>query len=252
LPSFSFKVAFHGAGSGLWVDSNGGIPVSYGLGLNTGTSPSIAYLNTEPPAWPYAFQAEGTGALWENGASLGYEMAAGSSPSITPGSVVAFKGSTGTLWIYRPGLGAVNTGLGIEGGTSPYITEVFGGWEVAFHAAGSGLWTYSSAGAVVNTGLGMETGTSPGVGPLNGGGYIVAFAAAGTSDLWTFTSGNVATDLKVQVSKGTSPSITLRAEASWEAAFQTKTHELGLYTPILGALGTGRKMLAGSSPSIAA
>ena len=60
---------------------------------------------------------------------------------------MAFQANTGILWLNNPSTGtSINTGLGMESGTSPAITAVAGGsYEVAFQANNDHLWYYTPA-----------------------------------------------------------------------------------------------------------
>jgi hypothetical protein len=256
--SFSFDATYHGSDGNLWLNEVGGPSHSEGLGMAPGTNPSLVtwYEEAKPPAHKYswAFQAN-TNALWTGRSNIGQVMLPGTSPSMLPNGDIAFQAYTGHLIIWLTALGSgVDTGLGMAPGTSPGITGLgSGAYEVAFRANTGILWTYCSCGTVINTGFGIEANTSPSIVDIGAKGWVVAFQGAGTHDLWTYTSAGASTDLGVKVYSTSSPSISLRAGISelWEIAFQTKSNELATYSRITGAAGSGQKMLANSSPSIA-
>jgi hypothetical protein len=268
---YEYVVAFHAAGSKLlWTYSSlygatGG--ASTGLGMEPGTSPSIAASGRD---YIVAFNALGSGHLWiyescsnarEHGcATSAYEtplgMERGTSPSIastSEGDIVAFHAAgSGRLWFYNTRTRASQeTNQGLEPGTNPAVTGVAGGdFEAAFHAAGVGcLYLYSSSNGPASTGLGMEPHTSPSIANLNGG-WKAAFHASDTGYLWTYESSGVGTNTYDGMSPGTSPSISPRPNNSNdEIAIQAIGGNL--FTEQYPRIeNSGQGMLAGTSPSI--
>jgi hypothetical protein len=250
--AYSYQIAFHASGGeGLWTVTSPNTVKREGLGMSPGTSPSeTTWSEGFGSRWNFAFQGN-TGVAWLNHTSLGLLMAQGTSPGVIPAGVVAFQSRSGHLAFYYPWTGGISeTGLGMAGGSSPSIVELGlgGGYEVAFRAAGSNhLWLFNGSGGF-DTGLGIEAGSNPAIGYV-GGTWITAFQAGGSRHLWTYTSSGIGTDLGVSVQAGTSPSISERAGASWEVAFQSTNHDLSTDSP-LGAVDTRHAMLANSSPSI--
>jgi hypothetical protein len=218
LPSGGYDVAFQAAGGDLWVygnttgntnlgmeqytspsitwTQNGGYEIAFqsnngvfwttgsdgtadwGLGMNPGTSPSIAEV---PGGYEAAFQAAG-GNLWVAGTDVtgntNLGMAGYTSPSITgvPGGYeVAFQANTGTLYLTGTD-GAGNTYLGMDQYTSPAITNgTSGGYQVAFQANTYTLWGYG-ANLTGSTGDAMEPGTNPAITEANGSLYWAWFS----------------------------------------------------------------------------
>ncbi len=270
---YNYVVAFHAAGSNLlWTysslyGSTGG--ASTGLGMEPGTSPSIAAAGSTSD-YVVAFNALGSGHLWiyescatarEGGCgSSAHEtplgMEPGTSPSIastSEGDIVAFHAAgSGRLWFYntRTRVGQ-ETNQGLEPGTNPAVTGLEGGgFEAAFHAAGVGnLYLYSSSGGPASTGLGMEPHTSPSIARL-GTGWKAAFHASSTGYLWTYESSGAGTNTYDGMSPGTSPSISPRHNNSNdEIAIQAIGGNLFTeQNPRIENSGQG--MMAGTSPSI--
>lgn len=269
---YDYVVAFHAAGSNLlWTysspyGSTGG--ASTGLGMEPGTSPSIA--TTPSNHYIVAFNALGSGHLWiyescatarEGGCGTSaYEtplgMEPGTSPSITSaseGGIVAFHAAgSGRLWFYntRTRVGQ-ETNQGLEPGTNPAVTGLEGGgFEAAFHANGVGnLYLYSSSNGPASTGLGMEPHTSPSIARL-GTGWKAAFHASATGYLWTYESSGSGTNTYDEMKPGTSPSISPRHnDSNDEIAIQAIGGNL--FTEQYPRIeNSGQGMMAGTSPSI--
>lgn len=268
---WKYVIAFHAAGSQLlWTysssyGSTGG--ASTGLGMEPGTSPSIASSGSD---YVVAFNALGSGHLWiyescaENRSgrctTVAYEtplgMEPGTSPSVaetSSGDVVAFHAAhSGRLWFYntKTKVGQ-ETNQGLEPGTNPAIAGLeHGGFEAAFHAAGVGeLYLYSSSNGPASTNLGMEPHTSPSIAKL-GTGWKAAFHAAGTGYLWTYDSSGSATDTYDEMKPSTSPSISTRiGNSNDEVAIQAIGGDL--FTEQYPRIeDSGQGMMAGTSPSI--
>ena len=247
-----WEVGFQASGTGsLWAvgaDSHG----SLGLGVLSGTSPSITRLTNG--GWEEAFQASDH-SLWVVGSddrgSLGLGMATGTSPDITAmpngGWEVAFQANTGSLWV----VGSDNhgsLGLGMAAGTSPSITTLKnGGWEVAFQANTGSLWVVGSDNHG-SLGLGMAPHSSPAITAMPNGSWEAAFQA-NTGALFVVGTDNHGT-MGLGMASGTSPSITTLANGGWEVAFQANTGSLWVVgSDDHGSMGLG--MAAGTNPDIA-
>jgi hypothetical protein len=143
-----------------------------GLGVRSGTSPSIA--RNADGSWRIAFQGadtrlwtvDSTGAQWQSP----YAMPAGSSPSITTlatgGHQIAWAAWNAEA--YHAGDDGIahvlGNGLGLAAATSPAIAaDSTGGWAVAFDGADSRLWYVDSAGTQKQTASTFATGTSPSI-----------------------------------------------------------------------------------------
>ena len=216
----SYQIAFQANTGHLWYDTptNAGNRDT-GLGMATGTSPSIA------ASGEVAFQANNNH-LWlydpstGDSRDTGLGMKAGTSPAIVPltggGYEIAFQANTGILWLNDPSTGtSINTGLGMGEGSSPAITATAGGsYEVAFQASNGDLWYYTTSNSGNrDTGLGMDAGTSPSITATASGSPEVAFQAS-NGDLWYYTTSNSGNrDTGLGMDAGTSPSIVSLAAA---------------------------------------
>lgn len=207
-----------------------------GRGFAPGTSPSVKWGpggRTLP-----AFNAQGSEALWIGEADLGYPLEAHSTPDETGGNgeggdywaAWAKRGSDELELWHQPYKGSeytVSTGLGIEPGTNPSITELHNGEVVvAFVAQGlKQLGIYKSgASGWFDTGLGLDESSSPSVTEwgLKTSGYLVAFQAAGSQHVGVYQNGwepGRWLDSGLAMQGGTSPCITTR-EYTWDVAFQ--------------------------------
>ncbi|MBV9445913.1 MAG: hypothetical protein JO345_08465 [Streptosporangiaceae bacterium] len=244
-------------------------PDDTGLGMAIGTSPSIASVPTSQN-YRIAFEAN-TSNLWVAGPGItsgntGLGMPpcvrtsglACTSPSIavrTNGNyVVAFMANTGDLWFTGPGIGSVDTRLGVAGDTSPSIAALPNGEYVAAFQSGSNddLWFTGPGIGTVDTGQVMLSATSPSITVLSNGEYVAAFQNR-FGDLMVAGPGLASSpvDTGQFMANRTSPSITgvPNNQNGYQIAFQG--HNGSLWTT--GALGTGdlgQGMRAGTSPSI--
>jgi hypothetical protein len=210
-----YAVAFEGSNGDLWLTGSGPGAQDTGLGMMPGTSPSIAALS--PGEYQVAFQAN-TGVLYTMGADgttdWNLPMNTHSSPSIVGqgnGYEVAYESTTTELSeasLSVSGASHGGLGLGMQPGTSPSITALWGGGiEIAFQANTGTLWTVGTNSPATNTGQGMNQASSPSITglPLNNTGYEIAFEA-NTNVLTTIgTFGGVNTGLAMM--PGTSPAI---------------------------------------------
>lgn len=190
----TYAFAFQANTGALWVDHT-----NTTLGMMAGTSPSVT------PKGVAAFQAN-TGQLWVyvpgyGGINTSQGMAPGTSPAIGEtaggGWIVAFHalGSNHLITWNSAGQG-VDTGLGVENGTSPSIASEGNGFTVAFEGAGSKeLWTYDYTGAAINRHAAMLGGTSPSIAARYSNGVEVAFHGAKENRLetWSPLTGTVLT-----------------------------------------------------------
>jgi GH25 family lysozyme M1 (1,4-beta-N-acetylmuramidase) len=245
------ETAFEANTTSLWTVGSAGNK-DWGLGMYSGTSPSIAALSSG--GFEVAFEANTTD-LWtvgDDGAKdwkLG--MMAGTSPSIAAlkngGFEVAFQANTGDLWTAGTA-GNKDWGLGMMAGSSPSITALSGGgFEVAFEANTTSLWTVGDAGDK-DWSLGMFKGSSPSITAVGDNGFQVAFEA-NTTSLWTVgTAGNQ--DWGLGMDAGTSPAITALSNGGFEVAFQANTTHLWTVGDA-GNKDWDLGMMPGSSPTIA-
>jgi hypothetical protein len=163
LSGGGYEMAFQANTGNLILYGSGG-NLNTGLGMKSGTSPSIAAAGG---GFESAFQAN-TGVLWTFGtngtADLGLGMASGTSPAIagltTGGYEMAFQTNTGVLEVYGSAAD-LNTGIGMESGTSPAITGVaVGGYETGIQVNTHDFALWGTAGNVA-TNLSLDSGTSP-------------------------------------------------------------------------------------------
>jgi CHAP domain len=215
-PGGGYQIAFQANNNHLWYDTptNSGHRDT-GLGMATGTSPSIA--------------ASGEVAFQANNNHLYY---------YTPSNS-----------------GNRDTGLGMEGGTSPAITATSSGSpEIAFQANNHHLWysTPTNSGSR-DTGLGMDVASSPAIVSLPGGGYEIAFQA-NNFHLWLYTPTNSGSrDTSLGMDAASSPAITASASGSPEAAFRANNNHLWYYTTTnSGSRDTGLGMAPDTSPALPA
>ena len=165
LSGGGYEMAFQ-ANTGILILYGSGGDLNTGLGMKSGTSPSIGAAGS---GFETAFQAN-TGVLWTFGTNgtddLGLGMASGTGPAITGlttgGYEMAFQTNTGVLEVYGQAAD-LNTGVGMAAGTSPSIAaQAGGGYETAI-AENTGQFTvYGTAGNVQTDSL-LESGTSPSI-----------------------------------------------------------------------------------------
>jgi hypothetical protein len=242
----SWQVAWN---AGAFWTTGEDVKGSVGVGVATGTSPSIATLTTG--GWEAAFRGS-DGHLYVIGADEKGDMdlgvAPGTSPSITAlvggGWEVAFHASGGGLWVVgKDDRGDMN--LGMAAGTSPSITGLANGsWEVAWNAGD--LWVTGPTDVRGDMGVGITPGTSPSIASLANGSWEVAWNAG---DLWVTGPTDVRGDTKLGIATGTSPSITGLANGSWEAAWNAGGLWITGPTDARGNMQLG--ISAGTNPSIA-
>jgi Ca2+-binding RTX toxin-like protein len=203
------QIVFQADTGDLWQVGGASNDASWHLGMQAGTSPSIAPdENPNSPADYFAFQAN-TGHLWNlfEGGSLtpdtGAAMLAGTSPSINVDGTVAFQGSNGSLWYsyeYRGTWQSADLGTAMMAGTSPSIN---GNGDIAFQANNSHLTTYGG-----DTGQRMGPGTSPSIDAYG----KVAFQGS-NGNLWTWDDDGDAFDTGAGMMARTSPSIQYGVDA---------------------------------------
>ncbi len=263
-----YTVAFHANDSAtLWIyQSQYGTASATGLGMEPGTSPSIARGEAGEDGYEVAFHASGSGDLWTYescltgcgsfGRATNLGIAPGTNPSISSG-IVAFQASgSHRLWIYTP-----HTGIGkettyqIATGSSPSIVVPEGGgsYEVAFRSPSGNLSTYSSSGAEHESSWGVAVGTSPSIGRAPGGSWKIAFQGSGSTGLWTSAASGETIQQDLGMAASTSPSITERCEGvnHTEVAFQANTTSLW-WDANGGGNSIGLGMEPGTNPSISA
>jgi len=165
LSGGGYEEAFQANTGNLILYGSGG-DNNTGLGMKSGTSPSIAAAGG---GFEAAFQAN-TGVLWTFGtngtADLGLGMASGTSPAIagltTGGYEMAFQTNTGVLEVYGQAAD-LNTGIGMSAGTSPSIAaQAGGGYETAIRENTGQFTVYGTVGNVQTNTL-TSGGTSPSV-----------------------------------------------------------------------------------------
>jgi hypothetical protein len=165
LSSGGYEMAFQ-ANTGILILYGSGGDINTGLGMKSGTSPSISAAGG---GFEAAMQAN-TGVLWTYGtngtADLGLGMASGTSPAIaglaTGGYELAFQTNTGVLEVYGSAAD-LNTGIGMAASTSPAITAVAGGgYETAIQENTGDFTVWGTAGNV-QTNQAMRGGTSPSI-----------------------------------------------------------------------------------------
>jgi hypothetical protein len=165
LASGGYEMAIQ-ANTGILIVYGSGGDINTGLGMKTGTSPSISAAGG---GFEAAMQAN-TGVLWTYGTNgtvdLGLGMAGGTSPAITGlttgGYEIAFQTNTGVLEVYGQA-GDLNTGIGMLAGASPSITvEAGGGYETAFKE-NTGYFTLWGTVGDVQTNLVPDSGTNPSI-----------------------------------------------------------------------------------------
>ncbi len=261
LGTFPFEAAFdanNGSGYLYTYNSGTGSATNTGLGVASGTSPSIADTSD---GWVVAFHAA-NGDLYtynvDTGTAIDTQqgMASGTSPSIAAspsgGFEVAFQANTSGnyMYLYSSSSGTSATTQGMATGTSPAIVGLSSGYEEAFQANGGNLYVYGSNSSG-NTQQGMASGTSPSISaPINGSNFQVAFQA-NTGNLYTYSSATgSATNTQQGMASSTSPTITYVSNG-YEEAFQANNGILYVYGSNSSG-STGQGMVSGSSPSISA
>ena len=258
---------------------NSAVGLTQPVGMEFGTSPSIATELGEPSAFAVAI-ANSNNELYidtSNGILLssGPDLETGTSPSIAlvptiAGRVaiaVAFVAPGDTLTIvtytttsnngYQESI--INTGDAVTAGTSPSVALDPGGsgnYEVAYEGTDDArLAVYSSSTGTSSTvNLGMLSGTSPSI-TTDGTSFEVA-VEANTDYLYTqnlTSSARIDTGLGMPTSGGSSPAIAWDPSGTGEfqAAFQANTGKMWTYeVDTKTADNTGFGMKSGSSPSI--
>jgi hypothetical protein len=215
-------VANNGGGSFDVVDAN--FTATYTVGQHTFNPYTWAYNTTTHTSSIVKIWRLGTPSVGGGGGGSDYG--------------VAFN--SGNLWLYGPGLGTIDTGLGMMPGTNPSITKLAsGGYEVAFVANTGHLWVYGAA-VTSDTGLGVASGTSPAITAV-GSGFEVAF---NSGNLWVY--GTVVTaNTGFGMQAGTSPAITAVGSSNYQVAFNSGN--MWLYGAITSNTGFG--MASGTSPA---
>jgi hypothetical protein len=165
LSGGGYEMAFQ-ANTGILILYGSGGDLNTGLGMKSGTSPSIGAAGG---GFETAFQAN-TGVLWTFGTNgtddLGLGMASGTSPAITGlttgGYEMAFQTNTNVLEVYGQAAD-LNTEVGMAPGTSPSIAaQAGGGYETAI-AENTGQFTVYGTAGNVQTYTFLEAGTSPSI-----------------------------------------------------------------------------------------
>jgi hypothetical protein len=126
LPTSGFMIAFQANNGLLWTFTTSAGGISRGLGMATGTSPSIAV----------------SGGGWG----------------------VAFQANTGTLWTLSSAVGGKDQGRAMAPGTSPAIVGVSRGYETAYQTD-DGAFVVTGAAGDVDPKQGELAGTSPDIAP---------------------------------------------------------------------------------------
>lgn len=204
----------------LWrYPDSKGWGVATGMGLEPGTSPSIApipgggfmiaFQDWQHHLWYYS-TAAGVGVDTEMG------MMPGTNPSIAKvpgGFLIAFQSWQGDLWRYSTVSGTgTNTTLGMDEGASPSLSvQPDGSYQIAFQANNHELWRYpDEKGWGIPTGMGMMAGTSPSIAYVPGGGHLIAFQSW-QGDLWKYsTASGTGTNTTLTMDEDASPSLTVR------------------------------------------
>jgi hypothetical protein len=243
--------AFQANTTDLMTIDHSGRGSNWGLGMASGTSPSIARL--AGGGHQIAFQANTTD-LWTVGSAgshnWGLGMASGTSPSITGlsggGFAVAFQANTTDLWTVSS-IGNNNWKLGMAKGTSPDVVGLpGGGYQVAIQTNGGQLWTVGWAGAA-SFGSVIASGSSPSIASLSGGGYQIAYRGK-DSMLWTTGSAG-SKNWGYEMASGTSPSIAGLPGGGFQVSFQAKGSQLWT----VGSAGTAnweQGLAPATSPSV--
>jgi hypothetical protein len=218
LPSGGFQLAYTTSDGMLGVVSPTGVVTGLGLGLATGTSPSLAVSATGQ--WRIAMHAN-TGRLWTR------------SSDGTGGPVPGDR----TMWP----------------GTSPSIVALpSGGFQIAYQTSDGILATVSPTGEVTSLGLGMAAGASPSIAVSASGQWRIAFQAD-TGELWTRSSSGVGGPVpgRRTMRAHTSPSMVALSSGGFQIAYQTGDGILAAVSPAGDVTGLGLGLAAGSSPGIA-
>jgi hypothetical protein len=264
---------FHANGHFLWqLDPDGSAhPAGNGLGVQQGTSPSIAVRSTGEYLAVFQSLADtGDGSLWQLDqtgfwrlSGDGLSVSQGTSPSVAAlaggGYQIAFQAANssgaGRLWLVDPDGMPVDTQLPMRPGSSPVIAaSPAGGYLLAYVDDEGYLTLLDETGTVRHHGNGLTVmaGTRPSItaGILTG--YTIAGQGA-DGMLWTVTGDGTQTATGLDMAPGSSPCVTATLDGP-VIAFQRGDGNLWIRLPDGTVVwpGSALAMAPGTDPSISA
>jgi hypothetical protein len=164
-----WEIAYQGPNGHLYTYiSSLGTAQDTGQQMDPHSSPSITVDSSGKPLIAYESLADNLATYGEIDDWDISPMMPGTVPSLAVQQngdyVIASQGANGDLYVTRPSIGSVDTGLGMDPRSSPTVTGVLGpnvsGWQVAFEANTDTLWTTGVYGT-----KDLQESMAPGVAP---------------------------------------------------------------------------------------